>query len=218
PLVNVAFGSSFMLDGGMATLEEQALGPLLAPDEMNMTAAEIEAVLAGDSGYVAGFHAAFGPGSLTLANVAKALATFQRTLISARAPYDAWQAGDSTALTAAQRRGHALFVGKGNCVACHAPPLFTDGLYHNTGLDAVIADSGRFGVTGLLEDAGKFKTPTLRNINVTRPYMHDGRFNELRDVVEHYNAGGQAHPGQDARVRPLGLTHAEMKDLVAFLE
>lgn len=217
-LVNVAFGTSFLLAGELSTLEEQAVGPLLARDEMNMTAAGIEELLAADSAYVAAFRRAFGPGPITLANVAKALATYQRTLISARAPYDLWQAGDSTALTAAQKRGFALFTGKGGCAACHVPPLFTDGGYYNIGLDAVVADSGRAGVTGLAADAGKFKTPTLRNIRETYPYMHDGRFLELQDVLEHYDAGGADHPARDPRIHSLGLTYAEKADLVAFLD
>ncbi len=217
-LVNVAFGSSFMSAGEVATLEEQAVMPLLSSEEMNMTADAIEAVLAEDHDYVSRFHAAFGPGPITLERVAKALATYQRTLISASAPFDAWQAGDDAALTEPQRRGHALFVGKGNCAACHIPPLFTDGKYYNTGLESVSVDSGRMHVTGLAADMGKFKTPTLRNVSYTQPYMHDGRFLELREVVDHYNSGGHAHPARDARIRPLGLTYDEVGDLVAFLE
>ncbi len=216
-LVNAAFGASFMWAGEVETLEEQAIIPLLSPDEMNMTAEDIEAMLTGDSAYVARFHEVFGPGPITLAHVARALATYQRTLISTRAPYDAWQAGDSTALTAAQRRGHALFTGKANCAACHTPPLFTDGKFHNTGLDVAGADSGRAAVTGRPADAGKFKTPTLRNVAVTHPYMHDGRFEDLGAVVEHYNSGGHPHPARDARVHPLNLAPEEKEDLVAFL-
>lgn len=217
-LVNVAFGTSFMWAGEVETLEEQAVIPLLSPEEMNMTARDIEAFLTGDSVYAARFRAVFGPGPVTLANVARALATYQRTLISARAPYDAWKAGDSTALTPAQLRGQALFTGKANCAACHTPPLFTDGKFHNNGLDVVVADPGRAGVTGLPADAGKFKTPTLRNVSVTQPYMHDGRFDELREVIGHYNAGGHPHPARDARVHPLNLTYEETEDLLAFLQ
>lgn len=217
-LVNVAFGTSFRLAGEVATLEEQAVAPLLDPEEMNMTATAIEAMLMADDEYVARFGAVFGPGPITLSRVAKALATYQRTLISTRAPYDAWQAGDEMALTGPQRRGHELFIGKAQCAACHTPPLFTDRKHYNIGLERVIADSGRAWVTGDPGDAGKFRTPTLRNVSVTHPYMHDGRFNSLREVVDHYNAGGEDHPARDERIRPLGLTYAEVSDLVAFLE
>lgn len=217
-LVNVAFGKSFLLAGEVATLEEQAMGPLLARDEMNMTPERIEEVLSEDSAYVAAFRAAFGSGPITLARVAKALATYQRTLISARAPFDLWQAGDSGAFTPAQKRGFALFTGKAGCAACHVPPLFTDGGYYNTGLEDAVVDSGRARVTGLVSDAGKFKTPTLRNIVETNPYMHDGRFALLHEVIDHYNAGGVAHPARDPRIRPLGLTPDERDDLLAFLE
>jgi cytochrome c peroxidase len=217
-LVNVAFATSLHLDGSRGSLEEQALGPLLAPDEMDMTPEAIVAVAEGDSVYRRLFRAAFGAGPVTLDKTVKALATYQRTLISTQSPYDAWRAGDTAALTLSQRRGLVLFNGKGGCVACHAPPLFTDRGFHNIGLDSVTVDPGRAGVTGISADEGKFKTPTLRNVRQTYPYMHDGRFQELRDVVEHYNTGGRAHPARDARIRPLGLTYAESSDLIAFLE
>ena len=217
-LVNVAFIGPLHLDGSRATLEEQALGPLLAADEMDMTPEGIVAVVSADSVYPRLFRAAFGSGPITVEKTVKALATYQRTLISTQAPYDAWSAGDSAALTPEARRGLSLFTGKGGCAACHMPPLFTDQGFHNIGLDSVTADSGRAGVTGAPADAGKFRTPTLRNIAQTHPYMHDGRFRELRDVLGHYNAGGRPHPARDGRIRPLGLTYAETSDLIAFLE
>ncbi len=215
-LVNVAFGSAFMFAGEASSLEEQALLPLLSPREMGMTEAAIESVLAADTAYVRLFREVFGTEALTLANAAKALATFQRTLISHRSPYDAWKAGDDAALSAAAKRGEALFAGKAGCVRCHEPPLFTDGKFHNTGLAG--EDSGRARVTGLASDLGKFKTPTLRNLPWTSPYAHDGRFVELRDVVEYYNGGGLPHPGKDTLLKPMGLTYAEVEDVVAFLE
>ncbi len=214
-LVNVAFNSTFMFAGEASTLEEQVLHPLLSPREMDMTEAGITALLSADSAYVRGFRESFGPGPIVLDRVAKALATFQRTLISHRSPYDAWKAGEDTALTPAARRGEALFMGKADCARCHVPPLFTDGRFHNTGLAG--EDSGRARVTGLASDLGKFKTPTLRNLLWTRPYAHDGRFFELRDMVEHYNAGGLPHSGQDTLLKPLGLTYGEVSDILEFL-
>jgi cytochrome c peroxidase len=218
-LTNVGYGTSFMLDGRVPTLEEQAIGPILSADEMDMTEPEIVARLAADTGYARRFREVFGPGSITLANVARALATFERTLVSARSDYDRWAAGDSAALSASAQRGAAIFLGeRGGCFRCHAPPLFTDGLFHDIGLDTVPVDSGRGAITGLASDVGRFKTPTLRNVQQTGPYMHDGRFGDLEGIVRHYNAGGAPSANRDARLRPLGLSEGEIGDLVAFLQ
>jgi cytochrome c peroxidase len=208
-----------MFEGGVPTLELQALAPLFAENEMDMTGTEIEARLATDSTYIRLFRQAYGEGPITLAGVTKALATYERTLVSYRAPFDRWQAGDTEALSAAAQRGAALFLGeKGDCWHCHAPPLFTDRSFHDIGLDSAPVDVGRYLVTGRDADIGVFKTPTLRDVGVTGPYMHDGRFATLRQVVEHYNTGGKPHANKSAVVRPLGLTSGEIDDLVAFLE
>lgn len=218
-LANVGYGSSFMLDGRIATLEEQALAPLLSPEEMDMTGPEIEARIAADTAYFRMFRDVFGPGVVTLENVARALAAYERTLVSARSDYDRWAAGDEGAMTDAAKRGAAIFLGeRGGCAQCHAPPLFTDGLFHDIGLDGVPADSGRGAITGMAADIGRFKTPTLRNVMQTGPYMHDGRFGDLENVVRHYDAGGAASPNRDPRIRPLGLSDDEVGDLVAFLQ
>jgi cytochrome c peroxidase len=218
-LANLGYSPRLMLDGIAGSLEEQALLPLLNPFEMGSTPESIVSYLSADTLYVAQFAQAFGKGPITLSNVAKALATWQRTLISHESSYDRWAAGDTSALGASARRGAALFLGEqGGCFRCHAPPLFTDGGFHNVGLDVSPSDSGRADVTKLATDIGKFKTPTLRNIAATGPYMHDGRFTSLRQVLEHYNAGGEAHPNRSALVRPLGLTASELDDLAAFLE
>ena len=218
-LTNVAFGSSFMFEGGVPTLELQALAPLFAENEMDMTTGEIESRLGADTLYVRLFQQAYGDGVVSLARVTKALATFQRTLVSYRSPYDRWKAGDQNAISSAAKRGEALFTGeKADCWHCHAPPLFTNGTFHNLGLDSVLTDMGRALITGQTTDEGKFKTPTLRNVGVTAPYLHDGRFATLTEVVEHYNTGKSPHPNTDALMRPLGLTSQEVSDLVAFLE
>ena len=218
-LANMAFSRRFMLDGSAASLEEQALGPIFAPHEMGADEAVILARLQADTAYVRLFRAAYGEGPVTLEGVVRALATYQRTLISHRSAYDRWQAGDAGALSASAQRGHALFVAPVNaCASCHAPPLFTDGGFHNIGLDLASLDPGRAGVTGAAADSGKFKTPTLRNIAATPPYMHDGRFRKLEEVIAHYNAGGHAHPNANARIRPLSLSAQDQADLVAFLE
>lgn len=218
-LANVAFGSSFMFDGSAGSLEEQALLPLFAENEMGMTGPEVEDLLSGDTVYVRAFREAFGPGAITVSKVAKALATYQRTLVSFQTPYDAWEAGDSSALSPQAQRGAALFFGeRTDCRRCHVPPLFTDGGFHDIGLDSVMVDSGRARVTGLPGDVGKFKTPTLRNLRWTHPYMHDGRFESLDEVLDHYDRGGNPHVNRDTLVRPLGLSYAEKRDIIAFLE
>jgi cytochrome c peroxidase len=218
-VANMIFSPSFMHDGRHPTLEAQALGPLMSPDEMGMTPAAIESVLAADPFYVGLFAQAYGPGPVTLGGVAKALATYQRLLVSYQSPYDRWAAGDTAALSPAARRGAQVFLGtKGGCVQCHVPPLFTDGGFHNTGLRENTVDSGRARVTGSPADLARFKTPTLRNVAVTWPYMHDGTVQTLAEVVAHYNSGGRAHPNADALMRPLELTTQESADLVAFLE
>jgi cytochrome c peroxidase len=218
-LANVAFSRTLMLDGSAATLEEQALLPLLSETEMDMTEPEILARLSADTVYAALFRQAYGDTSITLDRVVKALATWQRTLVSSRSYYDRWQAGDEGAMAPEAVRGAALFFSsRTDCSRCHTPPLFTDDGFHNTGLDSMPEDKGRALVTGLAADEGRFKTPTLRNIARTSPYMHDGRFYTLAAVLEHYNTGGKATQGADSLVRPLGLTSDEMADLQAFLE
>jgi cytochrome c peroxidase len=218
-LANVAFSTSLTFDGRESILERQALIPLLSTEEMDMTGPEIEARLAADTMYVRLFRQAFGEGAISLPQVVKALATYQRTLISYRSPYDFWQAGDTAALSPSEKRGANLFFGeKGGCVRCHVPPLFTDGKFHNTGLDSAPVDLGRARVTSLAADEGKFKTPTLRNLTVTNPYMHDGRIPMLEDVVAHYNSGGFPHPNRDSLMQPLGLDEYEVLDLVNFLQ
>ena len=218
-LTNMGFGKSFMFDGEFKSLEMQAVNPLFAEDEMGMKTGEIESRLAADTLYVRLFRQAYGEGAITLAGVTKALATYQRTLVSYRSPYDRWKAGDEGALSAAAKRGEAIFNGKkGDCSQCHTPPLFTNGSFHNTGLDSVTTDVGRMLITGLAADEGRFKTPSLRNVGLTGPYMHDGRVHTLVEVLEHYNAGRVPHPNTDALIRPLGMTSDEISDLLAFLE
>jgi cytochrome c peroxidase len=220
-LANMAFLRTFMYDGRFESLEAQALGPLFDHEEMDMTDSMVVARLQADTVYVRLFRQAFGEPRVTLERVAKAFATYQRTLISSRSPYDRWRGGDATALSPAAQRGEILFRStRLGCASCHVPPLFTDGNFHNTGLyeAGAEADSGRAQFTKRAQDLGRFKTSTLRNIMVTFPYMHDGRFNTIDEVLEHYSQGGKEHPVKDDRIRPLGLTPDERADLAAFLE
>ncbi len=218
-LANLAFARTFFFDGRASTLEAQAFGPLYAANEMDMTGPEIVARLSADTTYIRLFAQAYGSGPITMERVTRALATYERTLISFRSPYDLWRAGDSAALSPSAKRGEALFrSAKAGCAECHVPPLFTDGGFHNIGLDSVPVDPGLGGITGRPEDMGRFKTPTLRNLTATKFYMHDARFRSLQRVLEHYNAGGFPQPPGAPSIRPLGLTSGEQDDLISFLE
>jgi cytochrome c peroxidase len=227
-LVNRAWGRSFFWDGRVSTLEEQVLAPIFNPLELGASAEAVTA-LARSARYVRDFRRVFGPNP-TPTELAQALAAYVRTIVSGESPLDYYLSGRSSALGPSAQRGMRLFNGRAGCSACHTGPLFTDESFHNTGIawrrrsgsaDGIEVnlptDPGRASVTGLERDRGAFKTPTLRNVTETAPYMHDGSVATLADVVEFYNRGGQANPALDHRIRPLGLTAAERAHLVAFL-
>jgi cytochrome c peroxidase len=167
-----------------------------------------------DPTYVSAFRAATG-GEPTIVRVAAALAAYERTIYSVDAPFDRFMAGDAQALSPAAQRGLGLFGTKAHCGECHAGSNFTDELFHNLGLSG---DPGRSAVTENARDQGAFKTPTLREVALTAPYMHDGSKATLLEVVEFYDQGATPHPNLDARIRKLGLTLEERQDLVTFME
>lgn len=220
-LFDRAYGHSQFLDGRASTLEVQALLPLTNPNELANTPAEILRRLSASGSYRRQFARAFGSAGVTLQRLGSALASFERTLVAGDAPIDRLAIlGDSAALTPAARRGLALFQGKARCVVCHEPPRFTEERFHNTGIawnGGSYRDSGRYAVTRRPEDLGAFKTPTLRNVELTAPYMHDGSLATLEDVVAFYDRGGNPNPNLDPTLRPLELTEAERAELVAFL-
>jgi cytochrome c peroxidase len=163
------------------------------------------------------FHAAFGSDP-TIDHVARALASYVRTIVAGDSPYDRYIAGDAAALRDEARRGLGLFGGKASCGVCHIGPLLTDEGFHNTGVASRNGnDPGRGRVTGRPADLGAFKTPTLREVARTAPYMHDGSIATLPEVIDFYDGGGHSNPGLDPSIRPLGLTAAERRDLLAFL-
>lgn len=216
-IVNVAYNTSFFWDGGAPTLEQQAIGPIINPLEMDMKIGDVVARLESDPTYVDAFADAYdtrpSPGALT-----KALASFMRTIISGDSRYDRFQRGDKTALSDAEQRGMAIFTGeRGECFHCHVGFNFTNNGFRNNNLYAQYEDIGRARVTELDSDIGKFKVPTLRNVALTAPYMHDGSLATLDDVVEHYSSGGFESATSDPTMRPLDLTPEERHDLVAFL-
>ena len=208
-------------DGRSEDLEGQALGPIQNPIEMNMKMDAVVDRLKKLDGYEKQFQEVFGTG-VTEEGIAKAIAAFERTILSGGAPIDKFLAGDEDALSESARRGWEVFNSgnKGNCTACHKYPNFADGGFHNigVGMDSDKPDLGRYEVTKLSGDKGRFKTPTLREIHRTAPYMHDGSQATLEDVVEFYVKGGIKNPQLDEEMRPLKLTDQEKKDLVTFMK
>lgn len=223
-IINAAWQDAQFWDGRAASLEEQALGPVTNPIEMNSPswAVVVDKLKAHDE-YPALFLEAFGTADFDSSHVVKAIAQFERTFISGNSKYDQWQRGELE-LTESEHRGRELFfTEKADCFQCHPPPLFTDNLYHNNGLDEPpFADMGRANVTENYLDEAAFKTPTLRNIEFTAPYMHDGRFEELFMVVNHYNSGGKASHSLDPLMKHQGvglnLSETEQEDLINFLK
>ncbi|HEY6899099.1 MAG TPA: cytochrome c peroxidase [Puia sp.] len=222
-LANVLWVRNFFWDGRAGSLEEQAVVPLTDAHEMGQSLDSSVAKLQADERYVRLFEAAFGAGGVTGERIVKGLTQFERTLISADAPYDKYIRGDYQ-LTASERRGLELFFGSAGCGRCHGGPKVFNETYHNNGLDRVFKDSGREVVTGMAYDRGRFRVVTLRNVELTAPYMHDGRFGSLSEVIDHYNEHVEGGPTlspslRDSAGRPirLGLTAGEKKDLLAFL-
>lgn len=241
-VLNTVYGRTMFWDGRAPSLEGQAQGPVQNVVEMgDQTYKEIVERLRKIDGYVEQFQRVFGT-TVTLDGMAKAIATFERTVITGNSPYDKYFAGDMKALSDSQKRGTVLFglelhpddefkpgvvKKKANCTACHVGFNFTNEQFHNLGVGfdpktGEFKDLGRFTIDAVgaksLEDIGAFKTPTLRNIATTGPYMHDGSLKTLADVVEHYNKGGEANPYLDKDMKKLELTDQEKKDVVAFME
>jgi len=198
-ILNRVYGSSFFWDGRAGTLEEQVTQPIVNPDEMDMKVEDAAARI--------------GLDGTTLRN---ALASYVRTILSGDAPYDRYLQGNRAALTEQQRLGLRLFRGKAGCTACHLGPNLTDERFHNTGIGQP-DDLGRFAVTGKQEHRGSFKTPSLREVARTPPYMHDGSLATLDDVIEFYDKGGKRNPHLDPEIRELRLSTEERAALAAFL-
>jgi len=217
PLVNLAYHPYFTREGGVPTLEMQVLVPIQEHNEFDFNIVLIAERLKQILSYTEHSQRAYGrePDAFT---ITRALSSFERSLISGNSPYDQYKQGKIEALTAEEIRGMDLFFSeKTNCSACHSGFNFTDYSFQNNGLYQEYADSGRFRLTGENEDKGVFKVPSLRNISVTAPYMHNGSFNTLEEVVEHYNQGGKMHTNQSEKIKALQLNTQEKADLVTFL-
>jgi cytochrome c peroxidase len=217
-LLNVAYARHLTWDGRSATLEEQALKPIQDPVEMDLSLEELARRLDSNAGYREAFRRAFDD-TVSGSNVALALASYLRTLRSGDAPADRFRAGELSALSSGARQGFQLFVGKARCAFCHAGPMLSDGSFHNTGVSARSGstDFGRFTRTNDPDDRAAFRTPSLRNVRRTAPYMHDGSLSSLEEVVEFYDGGGGPDPQIDRDIRPLRLSDEEKGALLEFL-
>ena len=202
-LINRGYGRAFFWDGRITTLEEQVLKPIEDPNEMDLPVAAAAA------------RVGLSPTALS-----HALASYVRSILSGSSPFDRYINGDRSALSREQQAGLQIFRGKGNCTACHVGPTFSDERTHSTGVawrDGRLHDAGRFLVSGKHEDRGAFKTPTLRDVARTSPYMHDGSLATLAAVADFYSDGGRPNPTLDPEIRPLRLEPEEKRALVAFL-
>jgi cytochrome c peroxidase len=250
-VLNAAFVTQLFWDGRTGRLEEQAKQPLLNSFEMGMgDDASVVSRLSAIPEYRKSFAQVFGKQGISIDTITKAIAAYERTLLSGNSSFDSFIAGDTTALTESQKRGWKLFKEKANCIECHsfskASPFFTDFKFHNTGIgttelsfervnplvrDLSISTSGsstlahtqgftelgRYLFTKKAEDIGAFRTPSLRDVELTAPYMHNGSEKTLIDVVRFYNRGGNGNPNLDKRIVPLKLTDNEMSELVEFM-
>ena len=262
-VVNAAFYKSQFWDGREPDLEGQSKQPFINPVEHGLANHEpIISIVRNDPAYSAAFSTVFGinENQISIDHVAKAIASFERTIVSGNSPFDRFYFnGEGKALSEPQKRGFELFIGQGRCVSCHTieqdHALFTDSRFHNIGIgineiqqdvpelakaylnakysgnevDVLVltnkksSELGRFTVTKNVDEIGAFKTPTLRNVGLTAPYMHDGSLKTLKDVIIHYNNGGvtpasaKVNPYLSGGIRPLNLTDSQIDDLVAFM-
>jgi cytochrome c peroxidase len=218
-IVNRGYGKAFFWDGRIATLEEQVLQPILSSKEMDLTLEEAVARLDGVPRYRKLFREIFER-EISAPDLARALASYVRTILAGDSPYDRHLQGNAEALSEEARLGLRIFRGKGNCTLCHLGPNLTDESFHNTGIawrDGKFDDDGRHVVTRNDRERGSFKTPTLREVARTPPYMHDGSLPTLEEVIAYYDRGGNRNPQLDPEIRPLGLTEEERRVLATFL-
>jgi cytochrome c peroxidase len=219
-IINAAYQRFQFWDGRAEFVEGQALGQIQNPIEMNMSLDDLVKKLSGIEGYRKQFKQVFGTDDIKAEHVGYAIAAFERTILSGNSPYDRFKAGDKTALSESAQRGMKLFFGKANCSACHSGPNFSDGAFHNLGVSIQKEnfDQGRHEHTKLLGDRGAFRTPTLRDVARTAPYMHDGSLATLEEVMEYYNKGGTPNPQLDEEIFELELTQEEIADIITFLK
>jgi cytochrome c peroxidase len=222
PVVNAAYSPLQFWDGRAPSLEEQAKGPIQNPIEMGNTHEVMIATLSKLSGYTEEFKAVFGTTPITVDQVAKAIAAYERTIVTTDSPFDRFVRGDETALTKQEKQGLEIFNGKGHCTSCHWGGYFSDGRFHNLGVAPVAGqkpDEGRSAITKNPLEMGAFKTPTVRDAAKRAPFMHNGSEKTLEDVVKLYDLGGGPDDANlDRLMVPLGLSKQEVAALVAFMK
>lgn len=222
PLFNIGYSKTFFWDGGAPNLESQVLGPIANPVELHADINQVISKVQSHPEYPSLFKKAFGTDIVSSKLLMQAIAQFERTMISANSKYDQWKRGE-TVLTAEEMRGLAVYESdtKGDCVHCHGiGSTFTDFEFRNTGLDSIPVDKGRALITLLASDEGKFKTPSLRNITKTPPYMHDGRFKTLRECIDHYNMNFHYTKNLSPELKDAikgRMSEQDISDLIAFL-
>ena len=215
-VLNTAWIHPFFWDGRAATAEAQALGPIEAPGEMNMPVGDVVKRLADIPGYRGWFEKIFPGEGVASAGIAKAIATFERTVTASYAPFDAWIDGDERAVSDNAKRGFSLFVGKAKCASCHTGWNFTDNKFHDIGTSTT--DIGRAKIApGEPEAMFAFKTPTLRDTAQRAPYMHNGEWATLEDVMRHYVTGGIERPSRSPLMVPVNLSDSEIAEIIAFM-
>jgi cytochrome c peroxidase len=217
-LTNVAYETEFFRDGGSHTLEMQIQGPVEAENEMNFSMAEMAARLQSSERYQKLAQQAYGR-PLDMFVITRSIAAYERSLVSGNSAWDMYQRGNNNAITPSQKRGADLFFSdRLNCTACHSGFNFSNSIYANIGLYREYPDTGRARITGKPEDSGKFRVPSLRNVALTAPYMHDGSMKTLEDVVRFYETGGHPHRNLDPDIAPFSLSDEERSDVIHFLE
>jgi cytochrome c peroxidase len=217
PLFNLAWHPAFFRDGGVPTLEQLAIAPIHDPNEMDFNIHEAAERLMNEDPYAQLSLRAYGE-PLSAFYLVRALASYQRTLLSGWSRYDRFRNGDQTALTEQEQRGLALFNSPElGCGSCHGGFDLTDHQYHNIGLYALSTDPGRERISLDPQDHGRFKTPSLRNVALTAPYMHDGTLATLEQVVDHFASGGEAAPNKSPLITGFDLSDQSKADLIAFL-
>lgn len=218
--MNVVYRTRLFWDGRGSKIESPAYRSIFLPEIFGSDTNEVKKRLENHPLYPTLFKKAFGPNAGCDAYlIAKAIATFVRCFISGNSRYDKYLLGDTNALNESEKNGMRLFFSdRTNCSKCHSGIFFTDLQFHNTGTTAHYFDRGRYYVTGNNNDRGKFLTPSLRNVEVTYPYLHDGEFFTLEEILENYNEGGKAWITKDSLIKPLFLTKKEINDIIAFLK
>jgi cytochrome c peroxidase len=216
-VLNAAWLSAFMWDGRAGTLEHQATMPITAEHEMGMSLDDVTQRLKDIEGYKPLFEAAFPGEEIRIENTLAALATYERTLVSSKAPFDRWIEGDEAAISAEAKRGFLVFNGVGRCSKCHSSWRLTDDSFHDIGLESEDIGRGQFAPPSVVIMQHAFKTPSLRDLRLSGPYMHDGSMKTIDEVIKHYEKGGKVRPSLSPEMKPVKLTKQERDDLIAYL-